>query len=311
MRILVTGGTGLLGRPLCLGLLADGHDITLVSRSPNRALSSFGGSRGGKLSAVRWTDQDSPREWVRLVDGYDVIVNLAGESIGDSRWNPAVKQRLYDSRILITKGLARGIREASAPPTLLVSGSAIGYYGSRGDAVLDESSSAGTDFLAQICVDWETAAREAQSTTTKVAILRTGVVLAGHGGALAKMLTPFKIGLGGPIGSGQQYMSWIHLHDWIALAKGVVTYGFEGVFNLTAPTPVTNREFTRELGRALGRPAVVPLPTFAVKLALGEMGEALLLASQRVVPTRALSQGYQFDFPTLARALPSALALKP
>lgn len=311
MRVLITGGTGFLGRPLGQALLADQHDLTLLSRRPDDALRLMGGNHGGRLTVARWSADDSPREWAKLVNHHDVVVNLAGESIGDHRWTAAVKQRLYDSRILLTRGLARGIQTASQPPALLVSGSAVGYYGSRSDQVLTETSKPGSDFLAQICVDWEKAALDAASATTKVAVLRTGVVLGENGGALSRMLTPFRLGVGGPIGDGRQFMSWIHRHDWLALVKGIISYQFDGVFNLTAPTPVTNREFARELGKAMGRPAIMPLPAFAVKLAFGEMGDALLLSSQRAVPQRALDQGYQFDFPTIARALPAALSGKP
>jgi uncharacterized protein (TIGR01777 family) len=307
MRIMMTGGTGFLGRPLCHALLDDGHDVGVVSRRPDQAQEDLIRSQRGSLSFLKWTANESPREWARLVDGWDAIVNLAGESIAEHRWTDDVKQRLYDSRILLTRGLVRGILAASRPPRLLVNGSAVGYYGSRGADILAESSSPGSDFLAQLCVDWEKAALEAKTAVTKVALLRTGVVIAASGGALAKMLTPFKLGVGGQIGNGQQYMSWIHRRDWIALAKGVITYELEGAFNLTAPTPVTNSEFVRELGKALGRPAALPMPAFALKLALGEMGEALLLSSQRAIPQRALDQGYQFDFPSLAQALPAAL----
>lgn len=311
MRILMTGGTGLLGRPLCQSLIAEGHDVAVVSRRPDRAQLAFGGTHDGHLSFVRWTADESPREWAHLVDGWDAVVNLAGEPIGDRRWTAALKQRLYDSRILMTRGLVRGILAAARPPRLLVNASAVGYYGSRGDQVLTETAAAGSDFLAQLCGDWEKAALEATAGGTKVAMLRTGLVLSAQGGALAKMVTPFKLGVGGRFGDGRQYMSWIHVHDWLGLAKGVVTYELDGAFNLTAPAPVTNGEFVRELGRALGRPAFLAVPAFALKLALGEMGEALLLSSQRAVPQRALDQGYQFEFPTLDQALPAALTLTP
>ena len=233
------------------------------------------------------------------------MLNLAGEGIADRRWTAARKQAIQQSRVLATRTLARAIAETAAPPRVFVSGSAIGYYGARGDEPIAESSEPGSDFLARLCVEWEQEARIAESPRTRVAIVRTGLPLAKDGGALAKMLLPFKLGLGATIASGDQYMPWIHAQDWTAMVVWLIQDGrAAGAFNATAPTPVTNRTFTRTLGRVLHRPAVLHAPAFALRAALGELS-SVLVTGQRVVPASAEQLGFRFTHRTLEPALRS------
>jgi uncharacterized protein (TIGR01777 family) len=243
-----------------------------------------------------------------VIDGADVVVNLAGESIAEGRWTDARKQALRDSRLLSTRSLVAAIGRAARRPSLLLSSSAVGYYGPRGDEPVDERDGPGSDFLATLSVEWENAANEAASAATRVVLVRTGLVLERDGGALAAMLTPFKLGVGGPVGDGRQYWPWIHRDDWVALVQFLIAHpGAGGPVNATAPTPVTNEEFSRTLARALGRPCLFRAPGFALRLAMGEMADALLLKGQRVVPTRAVEMGYQFRYRDLKPALNAIL----
>jgi uncharacterized protein (TIGR01777 family) len=303
LRIVITGGTGLLGRPLCSRLVTDGHEVRVLSRgAPTAPVGTRWIDRAGE-SAYRWTGDASTAGWGELLDGANVVINLAGESIASGRWTADRKARLERSRIETTRAVVAAIAVAKAPPRLLVNASAVGYYGSRGDEVLTEDAAAGNDFLAHVCVRWEAEAQRALSPRTRVALVRTGIVLDRDGGALAKMLLPFRLGAGGPLGSGEQYMSWIHRDDWTALVAGLLEHDVEGPFNATAPTPVTNAEFARALGAALHRPSVLPTPAFAIRLAFGEMGEALLLSSQRALPSRARALGFTHRYATIETAL--------
>jgi hypothetical protein len=239
------------------------------------------------------------------VDSSDAVINLAGESIAGARWTPARKRAIRDSRVGVTSALATAIAMAPAPPPVFLSGSAIGFYGVRDDAPLDESSSNGTDFLGRVCAEWESAATGA-SGRTRLVWLRTGIVLDKHAGALPQMARPFRFGVGGPIGSGRQYMSWIHLQDWVnlvlwALERDTVT----GPLNLTAPTPVTNQEFSGVLAAELRRPGFLRAPAFALRLLMGEMADALVLGGQRVLPRKAEEGGYAFRYPHLGPAIRS------
>jgi hypothetical protein len=299
MPILIAGGTGLLGSSLARALRARGHAITVPTRRVDRARQRAGPGDG--LTFVPWPGHHDT-SWTPLVETHEVIVNLVGESIAGGRWTAARKARLRDSRVGPTRAIARAIAAAPTPPRLLVSASAVGYYGSRGDEVLTETSAPGDDFLATLAVDWEQAALDVADAATGVALVRTGVVLSRRDGVLARLLLPFRLGLGGRVGSGRQYMSWVHEDDWVSLVCEVVTRGHQGVMNATAPTPVTNAVFARELGRALNRPAILPAPAFALRLALGEMADALLLSSQRAVPQRALELGFAFAYPTIREA---------
>ena len=306
MRVFLTGGTGLIGAHL-IRRLTDRHDeILLLSRRPADAR-----GRLGPVGQIIEGDPVQPGPWMDAIDGCDAVIHLAGENIFNRRWSKEFKRLLRDSRIKSTENvvqaLARNPRAASGAAKILVNASAIGYYGPHGDDELTEDSPPGDDFMAQICVEWEAAARSADVHGIRVAIVRTGIVLDKEGGALAKMLTPFKLGAGGPIGwtpwSGSQVMSWIHWQDIVgifllALDNSAAT----GPINGTAPQPLTNREFGKALGRALHRPAFLPTPPLALRALLGEVA-GVVATGQRVLPRRALDLGYQFRFPNLDLAL--------
>jgi uncharacterized protein (TIGR01777 family) len=239
------------------------------------------------------------------LDGADAVVNLAGESLADKRWTASRKETLRRSRILATRTLVRAIAACAHPPGVFISGSAIGYYGPRGHEPIVETDRAGSDFLATLCVEWEEEARAAASPATRLVIIRTGLALASNGGALAKMLLPFKLGLGATLGSGDQYMPWVHADDWAAMVSWAIhNERAVGALNVTAPEPVTNRAFTRTLGRVLNRPAVLHAPSFVLQAAMGEMS-AMLLTGQRVLPARAEQFGFRFSHRTLESALRS------
>ncbi len=301
MRIAVTGSTGLIGQALVEGLESRGHEAVRVVRP--------GGSHGsGPSTSVVW-DPTAPEFDAGGLEGFDAVVHLAGEPIAARRWSPDQKARIAESRVRGTAVLAQALAQLSEPPGVLVSASAIGYYGGRGDELLDESSSAGRDFLAEVCRDWETAADPARAAGIRVAHPRTGVVLSRSGGALAEMLPFFRLGIGGRIGDGRQWMSWITLHDEVEALMWLITADVEGPVNLTAPEPVTNRELTAALGRALRRPAVLPTPKPALWAKLGrELTEALLYSSARVTPAVLHRGGFQFTHPDIATGLAAALA---
>jgi uncharacterized protein len=300
MRIVIAGGTGFLGRPLGEALARDGHEVVMLSRHAPEHRASGQAS----ASTVSWTPDGSVGGWASVVDGAHAIVNLAGESIAARRWSDAQKRRILDSRVLATRSLVGAINGAPRPPTVLVSGSAVGYYGPLGDEIADEHHSAGTDFLAGVCTKWEEEAGRVKAMGTRLVRIRTGLVLERDGGALPKMLPPFWFGMGGPVGSGRQYWPWIHRADWIALVCWTIaTATATGAFNVSAPHPVTNAEFARALGRAVHRPAFMPAPGFAMKIALGEMADALLLSGQRAVPVKAEALGFTFRYRTLDEAL--------
>jgi len=308
MRIVVAGGTGFLGSALVQALARDGHVLVVLSRGapdpppPGRVWTERQG-----VTRAGWPLEEIER-WAHVLDGADVLVNLAGESIAARRWTPAQKLRLAESRLETTRALGRALARAAAPPRLLANASAVGFYGSRDDEILTEESPPGRGFLSDLCVQWEEAARSAAPRGTRVVLLRTGLVLDLGGGALGSMLVPFRLGLGGPLGSGRQYMPWIHRADWVRLVSWLLERQDEGPFNLTAPEPVTNEAFTRALAEALGRPAVLRAPAFALRLALGEMADALLLSGQRAIPARAQALGFRFTYPTLSAALHAILA---
>jgi uncharacterized protein (TIGR01777 family) len=295
MRALVTGATGFIGS----SLLAKLDQPVVLSRNPQRAekeLELYG------VTAYGWDAMNEPPP-EKAFQGIDVIFHLAGESVGEGRWNAAKKKRISDSRVNATRMLVDTLNVLENPPKVLVSASAIGYYGSRGDHVLDETALEGDDYLAEVCFAWEQAALGAEKAGLRVVTVRTGIVLGQGGGALKKMLTPFKLGLGGRLGSGKQWMSWIHLEDEIGLLLHAATHPeIQGAMNLVSPEPVTNREFTRTLGRVLGRPTLFPAPAFMLRLAIGEFAE-VLLGSQRVIPKVALDTGYEFRYPQLDKAL--------
>ena len=297
MKVFVTGATGFIGRALVLRLLGDGHQVTAWVRSVERARSQL----GADASLVPIDGGDAALE-AALSDA-DAVVNLAGEPIVAGRWTKARKLALLDSRVGLTLRLVDAIQRIAKRPKVLVSGSAIGIYGNRGAAVLDEASPEAKDFLGDLCARWESAALGAEPLGVRVALIRTGVVLGPEGGALEKMLPLFRAGGGGRLGSGRQFMSWIHLRDLVEMFSTALTDArWRGAFNGTAPNPVDNRKFTRELGRALHRPAILPAPAPALRLLLGEAAQ-VLLEGQRVLPLRALALGFRFRFETVDGAL--------
>jgi len=292
MHVLVTGARGLVGSVLVPFLTSGGHAVTRLVRSTPRP----------GQAEVPW-DPAAHSIATPALEGLDAVVHLAGENIA-ARWTAEKKARIRDSRVQGTRLLCDALAQLVKPPQALVCASAIGYYGDRGETILREESAPGTDFLAEVCQAWEAAAAPAAQRGIRVVYLRFGVVLSAAGGALAKMLTPFRLGVGGVIGSGQQYMSWVALDDVLgAIHHALMTETLHGPVNVVAPQPVTNQEFTKTLGKILGRPTVVPLPAFVARLAFGEMADALLLASTRVVPERLLASGYAFRYPELEGAL--------
>ncbi|HEY7191973.1 MAG TPA: TIGR01777 family oxidoreductase [Vicinamibacterales bacterium] len=295
MQIVIAGGTGFLGRALVGALRAEGHRVRVLTRRPRQ------------IDDVAWNpdpDDQRAQPWTAAIDGADAVINLAGESIAGARWNASRKQAIRESRLRATGALVLAIANAQRRPPVFISASAIGVYGNRGDERLTEDSVPGTDFLADVCRDWERIALEV-ATMSRVVRVRTGIVLGRGGGALAPMALPFRLFVGGPAGSGTQYMSWIHIDDWVAMVRWALqTDAVSAAINLTAPAPVTNTEFAHTLGRALGRPSFMRTPAFALRLLLGEeMATALVLGGQRVLPARAEAMGYSFKYATLDSAL--------
>ena len=298
MRILVTGATGAIGSAVCDALLARGDDVVGLSRNPDKAR--------GTNPTVRWHawDPANERPPAAAFDGVDGVINLVGEEI-NQRWNEEVKQRIRESRIRATKNLVDGMLAADPSPRVLISGAAVGIYGlERGDAILDEDKRPGADFLAQVVVDWEAAAAQATKGDIRVATVRTGLILDPDSGLLKQLLPIFKLGGGGPIAGGDQYMPWIHIDDEVGLILWALdTQSISGPVNLSAPNPVTNKTFSKILGRVLKRPAIFPAPKLAVRALRGGEVADFVTASLRVVPRRALDKGYTFRFPELEPAL--------
>jgi len=294
MHYLITGGSGFIGSALCRSLIADGHRVTVLTRDITRA-------RQRVPDAVFLIDR------LDFAQGIEAVVNLAGENLASGRWTAARKHEFVASRIGMTKHLLDWIDRQDSAPAVLVSGSAIGWYGATGDEELDEDADLGNDFSAHLCRDWEAEAIKAEALGVRVCRVRTGIVLGADGGALKQMLLPFRLGIGGRMGSGRQWMSWVAREDIVALIRWLVDNGAaRGAYNGTAPAPVTNAEFARTLGAALHRPALLPTPAFALKILFGEMAD-ILLTGQRVVPTRAIAEGFKFKHPDLAPALAAIL----
>jgi uncharacterized protein (TIGR01777 family) len=298
MRVAVSGSTGLVGSEVVASLSAAGHEVVrLVRRAP---------APGEK--AVRWDPEKGEVDAAGL-EGLDDVVHLAGENIASGRWNAARKTSIRDSRVNGTRLLCDALAGLARPPKTLVCASAIGYYGDRGGEPLTEESPPGKGFLAEVCREWEAASAPAARKGIRVVLLRIGVVLSPRGGALSRMLPPFRAGLGGVIGGGRQYVSWVALDDLVGIVLHALRSGeLRGPVNAVAPVPVTNREFTEALGKVLSRPTLLPVPAFALRLAVGEMADALLLASTRVAPRRLEETGYPFRFPELPAALRHLLA---
>lgn len=290
MRILITGGTGFVGQALCPRLAAAGHEVVILSRR------SSARPPKGVAAVVTQLDELTPAE-------FDGVVNLAGAPIGDARWTASRKRLLLESRVATTSGLVEWMRSSARRPHVLVSASAVGYYGEQGERTITEQTKPTPGFTHDLCAAWEREAEKAAALGVRVCTMRIGVVLDRGGGALAKMLPAFRLGAGGRLGSGRHYFPWIHREDIVAICQWLLENPrASGAYNASAPNPVTNAEFTRELARALGRPAVLPMPAPALKLLFGEMSE-LLLVSDRMVPQRLLAEGFKFRYPELDPAL--------
>ncbi len=295
-RIAITGASGLVGTGLRAFLTTGGHRVVSLRRGRRSA-------PGESVDSVHWTTEAGILE-PQSVEPFDAVVHLAGESIASGRWTAARKSRIRDSRVNGTRNLVHSLAELPRPPKTLICASAIGFYGSRGDRILEETAAAGDGFLAETCREWEAASLEAESLGVRVVRLRFGIILTPSGGALAKMLPPFRLGLGGVLGSGRQHMSWISIDDAVgAIHEAVLDETLTGAVNAVAPQPVTNREFTQALGKALRRPTGFPVPAPAARLAFGEMADEMLLSSTRVVPSRLLDTGFAFHDPDLDAAL--------
>lgn len=296
MRILITGGSGFVGRPLCRRLHDAGHELLVVSRSPSRAQALLPEGAEVRDSVLAFVDS-AP----------EAIINLAGEPIADKRWSAAQKRRLIDSRLTVTRDLVTLCERLDTPPRVMISGSAMGYYGDQGDRDVTEQTPPQEEFAHRLCAEWESAALAAEPLGVRVVLLRTGLVLDAGGGTLAKLLLPFRLGLGGRLGSGRQYMPWIHREDWVSIALFLLERDdLAGPFNASAPHPVTNADFTRALAHHLHRPAVMAVPAGVLRLALGEMSR-LLLTGARMRPARLEAAGFGFQYPTLDSALKAIL----
>ena len=292
MKILLAGGTGFIGKPLRKELFADGHELTVLTRSIKRQ--GF-----DRLKYITW-DWREPQDLTEIISKVDIVINLAGESIAKKKWTKEQKEKLFKSRVATTRAISEAINNSPKKPKKFISASAVGIYGNRFDEEITESSSLGNDFLSSICKEWE---KEAQKAQTSVIILRFGIVLGKEGGALEKMIPLFKSFVGGPLGSGKQYMSWIALDDVIRLIKFV--YNDEkvsGIINAVSPNSVTNKEFSSTLGTVLNRPSFMPVPAFGLKLMFGEMSD-LLLTGQKVIPEKAIRFGFKFKYPNLEEVL--------
>jgi uncharacterized protein (TIGR01777 family) len=297
-HIVLTGGTGLIGRRLYNAFRVRGERVTILTRNTDRAAKTFPDAE----RILLWAPGVAG-EWRSALNGADAVVHLAAESIGGERWTEQYKKRILDSRVYGTREIVDAIEAAAVRPGVLVSASAVGFYGDTGDAVVDERSPAGGDFLAGVCVAWEREAVRAAETGTRVVMTRMGVVLADDGGALEKFITPFRMFAGGPIGSGEQWFPWVHIDDAVGIFLHAVDHPeVHGVLNAVSPGLLRNREFAAALGEALKRPARFSVPGFAIKLAIGGFGESIL-GGQRVLPMRTLASGYRFKYETIAKAL--------
>jgi hypothetical protein len=302
MHIVVTGGTGFIGRTLCASLFQDGHRVTLLTRHAREASHLL----GAIVTAVEWNGREAGA-WEQSLEGADAVINLAGAPIAEARWTHARKQLLTDSRVLTTRLLVGAMSRRTSKPRTLISASGIGYYGASDDRVLDEGAARGRGFLADLCLAWEAEALRAAEFGTRVVLLRTGMVLEQDGGALPKMLLPFRLFAGGPIMPGTQWVSWIHRRDHIGLIQwALTTPSVSGPVNAVAPGPVTMKVFCEDLGRVLHRPSWLPVPGLALQVALGGLG-TLMTTGQRVKPDKALSEGYVFHYPSLEPALRAIL----
>jgi uncharacterized protein len=301
MRLVIAGASGFIGTPLCSRLLQDRHLLTLLTHSAPRNATT------GSKKWLHWTP-GTPGDWESALEGADGVINLAGEPIAAKRWTHVQKKKIHASRIAATSSLVDAIAKAKQKPAFLLNASAVGYYGPHGDEIITENTPSGNDFLSSVCRDWEEEAKRAESLGLRVIRLRTGIVLGRGGGALAKMALPFKLFAGGPLGSGKQWMPWIHIDDEIGLMLHLIENEATGPVNATAPNPVTMDEFCRTLGKVMGRPSWLGAPALALRLALGEMAE-MLLTGQRAIPAVVHELGYKFRYPILFEALQACMPL--
>jgi uncharacterized protein (TIGR01777 family) len=307
MRIIITGGSGLIGSALAAGLAGDGHEVIVLTRDPDRAAARLGQG----IRAARW-DGRTAEGWGRLADGAGAIINLAGESIAGEnliagRWTAARKRVIRDSRVNAGRAVAAAIRGASQKPALLLQASAVGYYGPHGDEPVTEDTPAGSDFLAQVCVEWEASTAEVEAMGVRRVVTRTGIPLSNKGGAFPPLRTIASLGGGGPLGSGKQWWPWLHFDDEIAALRRLLESDASGVYNVCSPNPVQEAQFFKVLGRVMHRPSFMPTPAFALRLMAGELADGLLLNGQRQMPTRLQKLGYTFKYPELEPALRSLI----
>lgn len=304
MKVVLAGGSGFLGRALTASLTNDGHQVFVLSRGKP------GPAEAAGVCFVDWSPNGTVGGWARAIQGADAVINLAGAGIADKRWTPARKQLLRDSRVLSTRSLAEAIRTGAIQPSVFIQGSGIGYYGAFDDGpALTEDSPAGSDLLGHICAAWENETTPIADSGCRLVILRTGIVLSKSGGALAKMLTPFRFFVGGRLGSGRQVISWIHVDDWVAMVRWALDDSHvSGPINATTPNPVTNAEFSRAIGRAIRRPSWAPVPGFVLRIIVGEFANDGLLRGQRVLPVRAQALGFRFRYDRIDEAMRAAVA---
>jgi hypothetical protein len=301
MRVIITGGTGLIGRALSAALLNTGNEVIVLSRNPTKRHALPGGVR------LEGWDGQSANGWGHLVNEADAIVNLAGEGIADGRWSAERKERILNSRVQAGQALTAAIQQATTKPKVLIQSSAVGYYGARKDELLTEAASPGGDFLARVCFEWEASTAAVDKLGLRRPIIRTGIVLSNAGGAFPKLVLPFRLFAGGPVGSGKQWYPWIHIDDEVAAIQFLLNHErATGPFNLSAPEPLTNKALAAEIGKVMGKPAFMPAPGFAMQTLFGEMA-TVLLDGQRAMPQRLLDLGFTFKYPTAEAALRALL----
>lgn len=299
MRVVITGATGFIGRALCKELLDSGYEVVALSRSVDRGREVL----GQNVTVAAW-DGRSAQGWAQYAEGARAVVNLAGESIAAGRWTRAKKEEILKSRLNAGKAVTEAVTLARVKPAVVIQSSGIGYHGSAGDEVVDESSHPGTGFLSRVAEKWEASTKEVEAMGTRQVIIRTGVVLGKDGGALPRLLTPFRLFVGGPLGSGKQWFPWIHLDDEVKAIRFLIERDdLRGAFNLVAPEPVTTRDFCRTLGRVMKRPSWFKVPALMLRLLFGEMAEEVLLSGQKAVPKRLLEAGFDFKFADVESAL--------
>jgi uncharacterized protein (TIGR01777 family) len=302
-KVIVTGATGFIGKALCFRLEREGYKVVALSRNPERGQRLF----SSQATVARWNGANAS-DWREYAEGAHAIINLAGENIGSGRWTSQRKQAILQSRLDAGKAVVEAVESASVKPRVVVQASAVGFYGSRGSDIIDEFSSPGEGFLAEVAKEWEQSTHDAESFGVRRVVIRSGVVLGAEGGALLQLLKPFRFFAGGPLGSGQQWFSWIHIEDEVnAILFLLKKEDLKGVFNLSAPHPFLQKDFVRILGKIMRRPSWFPTPGFGLRMILGEMAEEMLLVSQRVTPKRLLEAGYRFLYPEAEHALKDIL----